>query len=149
MPDPLPGNTPQLRCLVLEDSAHDQELIRRAMRGARLNAEIDFVSTIRTAREALSSGHGRYSAILCDNSLPDGSGSEFAGELAGSPDLADVPIVIVSGWPSPFMWDKARAAGLCVIDKTDDPMRKLRDFFRESVGDLVTRRIAGPARRTA
>ncbi len=147
MPDPTPREGPQLRCLVLEDSAHDQEMIRRAMRGARVEAEIDFVSTIETARKALS--QSRYSAILCDNSVPDGSGSEFAGELAGEPDLSDVPIVIVSGWPSPFMWDKARAAGLCVIDKTDDPMRKLRDFFRESVGDMITQRVAGPMRRSA
>lgn len=147
MSDPTPRDGPQLRCLVLEDSAHDQEMIRRAMRGARLDAEIDFVSTIETARKALS--ECRYSAILCDNSLPDGSGSEFANQLAGDPDLSDVPIVIVSGWPSPFMWDKAHAAGLCVIDKTDDPMRKLRDFFRESVGNLITRRVAGPMRRSA
>ncbi len=147
MPFPMPVNAPQLRYLVLEDSRHDQEMIRRAMRGARLDAQIDFVSTIKTAREALS--QARYSAILCDNSLPDGSGSEFASELAQQSDLSDVPIVIVSGWPSPFMWDKARAAGLCVIDKTDDPMRKLRDFFRETVGDRITRRVAGPLRRSA
>ncbi|MBY5989562.1 Response regulator receiver domain protein [Roseovarius sp. THAF8] len=147
MPDPTPFEGPRLRCLVLEDSAHDQEMIRRAMRGARVEAEIDFVPTIETARKALS--RSQYSAILCDNSVPDGSGSEFAGELAGAPELSDVPIVIVSGWPSPFMWDKARAAGLSVIDKTDDPMRKLRDFFRECVGDMITQRVAGPMRRSA
>lgn len=137
----------RLRFLVLEDSAHDQEMIRRAMRGARLDAEIEFVSTIATARKALS--QGRYAVILCDNSLPDGSGSEFASELAGVPDLSDVPIAIVSGWPSPFMWDKARAAGLSVIDKTDDPMRKLRDFFRDSAGRRISRRFSGDERRSA
>ena len=147
MPFPNPRGETQIRCLVLEDSAHDQEMIRRAMRGARLEAEVDFVSTIALARKALT--QGRYSAIVCDNSLPDGSGSEFASELAGQSELSNVPIAIVSGWPSPFMWDKARAAGLCLIDKTDDPMRKLRDFFRESTGRCITRRVAGTARQSA
>lgn len=138
---------PRLRCLVLEDSAHDQEMIRRAMRGARLDADIEFVSTIATARKALQ--HGRFSAILCDNSLPDGSGSEFASELAGQPEMAHVPIAIVSGWPSPFMWDKARAAGLNVIDKTNEPMLKLRDFFRESAGQKIEARRGASLRKTA
>ena len=147
MPHPTPHGDRRLRCLVLEDSAHDQEMIRRAMRGARLDAEIEFVSTIATARKALSAGH--FSVILCDNSLPDGSGSEFASELAGVPDLSDVPIAIVSGWPSPFMWDKARASGLSVIDKTDDPMRKLRDFFRDSARRRTARRLGVEAWRSA
>ncbi|MEO1139766.1 MAG: response regulator [Pseudomonadota bacterium] len=131
------------RCLVLEDSMQDQEMIRRAMRGARIDVDLDFVTTINGARKSLR--EKTFSAILCDNSVPDGSGSEFARELAAEPELMGTPIAIVSGWPSPFMWDKARQAGLKVIDKTDEPMIKLRDFFRHNFRNsdpMTTRRRA-------
>jgi len=115
-------------CLIVEDSHHDQEMIRRAMRGARVEANLIFVSTISEARAALKKG--LFDLILVDNSLPDGRGSDFARELAERAGFRNTPIVIVSGWPSPFMWDKARESGLVVIDKTDQPMLSLRDMFR-------------------
>ncbi|WP_167853578.1 response regulator [Roseovarius aestuariivivens] len=120
-----------MRCLVVEDSRHDQEMIRRALRGARVNAEMTCVGTLADARKVLK--NETFDMILVDNSLPDGRGSDFARDLAGRDGFRRTPIVIVSGWPSPFMWDKARESGLAVIDKTDEPILRLRDMFRRSL----------------
>jgi len=53
----------KIYCLVVEDSAHDQEMIRRAMRGARLNAEIEFAPTLACGRKAMAST--QLSITLC------------------------------------------------------------------------------------
>ena len=118
-----------LPCLVIEDDITDQKMVRRAFSGARVPAELVFVETISEARRALT--QKRFSMVLCDNGLPDGCGSQFAQELTAHPEMDGTHVVIVSGWPSPFMWSKARRAGLQVIDKNDNAMRKLRDLFRD------------------
>ncbi|MFD1156555.1 response regulator [Roseovarius aestuarii] len=120
--------TRQLRCLVIEDSQHDQLMIKRAIASAGVDAAVDVADTLDEARHFLTAK--RYSIILCDNSLPDGNGADFAQELADEPKYRNTSIVIVSGWPSPFMWAKAKAAGLRVIDKNDQPQAKLSQVFK-------------------
>ena len=58
--------------------------------------------------------------ILLDNNLPDGLGANFAVELSHDPAFSKIPVIMVSDWPSPFMWAKATAAGvLHVVNKSD------------------------------
>lgn len=115
--------TEMTRCLVIEDNLLDQKMIQRSFAGARVSVELEFATTLRAAQRLLATN--RFSIILCDNNLPDGNGTDFAKELAEDPKYRGVRIVIVSGWPSPFMWDKAKMAGLQVIDKNDQPQVKL------------------------
>ena len=122
----------KMNCLVIEDSLFDQKMIKRAVAGARIEADLAFADTLDAARHALASN--RFSIILCDNNLPDGNGSDFAQELSREPKFRDASIVIISGWPSPFMWAKARAAGLQVIDKNDQPQIKLLEIFKRKLG---------------
>ncbi|WP_299847535.1 response regulator [uncultured Roseovarius sp.] len=124
--------TQKMNCLVIEDSLFDQKMIKRAVAGARISADLAFADTLDAARHALA--RNRYSIILCDNNLPDGNGSDFAQELSREPKFRDVAIVIISGWPSPFMWAKARAAGLQVIDKNDQPQTKVLEIFKRKLG---------------
>lgn len=117
----------KLKCLAIEDSLVDQKMMKRALLGSHVDLDLDFAGTLDRARAALETG--RFSVILCDNNLPDGSGAEFAQELASDPDYRDTAIILVSGWPSPFMWAKARAAGVQIIDKNDQPQLKLLEIF--------------------
>ena len=127
-----PNNAgPKARCLVIEDSQFDQQMIERAMASARVHAEIAYADTLEKACNALSKNS--FALIVMDNKLPDGNGADFAQQLALDPGFRGVPIVIVSGWPSPFMWDKAKAAGLHIIDKNDEPQPKLRDYFKRKL----------------
>lgn len=121
-----------MKCLVIEDSIVDQKIVRRAILGAHPDAEIDVVDTLEAAQHALNARP--YSMILCDNNLPDGNGAEFAEALAHDPVYRNTPIVIVSGWPSPFMWAKAKAAGIQVIDKNDQMMQRLRQLVNRVRG---------------
>lgn len=120
------------KCLVIEDSTFDQRMIQRMIRGAGVDAEVLFASTLSAARRSLA--QHRFSMILCDNNLPDGNGTDFAQQLSNDPGYYDTPIVIVSGWPSPFMWAKAKAAGLPIIDKNDQLQARLAEFFRRRFG---------------
>lgn len=109
---------PRPKCLIVEDDEFDRLMMFRTAKTAMNNVVITAVTSLVAARQVLMAGPA--SLILLDNSLPDGKGSDFALELAQSPSLAETPIIIVSDWPSPFMWDKASAAGVRrVVTKSD------------------------------
>ena len=104
--------------LIVEDSLFDQERITRVLNRNYRNANIQYASTLEAARALLETHE--FSMILLDNNLPDGTGANFVLELAKKPDLADVPVIIISDWPSPFMWHKAQTAGVKFVLKKDD-----------------------------
>ncbi|WP_187431933.1 hypothetical protein ROLI_037680 [Roseobacter fucihabitans] len=105
-------------CLVVEDNLFDQERIKRIMDKSFQGVFVAIVSTIEQAR--LHMARYQTSMILLDNNLPDGTGANFAIELAKVPEFAEIPIIMVSDWPSPFMFDKAESAGVIhVVNKSD------------------------------
>lgn len=106
------------KCLIVEDSTFDQRMMMRAVQAMDRSMDVEVVSSISEARAALELGG--VAIILLDNNLPDGKGANFALELADSPRLGRIPIIIVSDWPSPFMWQKAQLAGVRqVVNKAD------------------------------
>lgn len=105
-------------CLIVEDSAFDREKLTRVMKRTRERMRIELAPDLQTARRALEKEG--MSLILLDNNLPDGLGADFAQELAKDPRHADIPVIVVSDWPSPFMWEKAASAGVAyVLSKTE------------------------------
>jgi len=112
-------------CLIVEDSDFDRERMSRVVRKSRSDIQISEAPTLSIARETLEKGG--ISLILLDNHLPDGLGAEFAQELAQNPDCASIPIIIVSDWPTPFMWEKAASAGVIyVLNKSEFDARYMR-----------------------
>jgi response regulator RpfG family c-di-GMP phosphodiesterase len=105
-----PRRKPRQSCLVIEDSHFDQKRISRALEHGCQHLDLIFADTIAAAREHLAKTPVQM--ILLDNHLPDGVGADFAIELSNDPKHSKKPIVMVSDWPSPFMWDKANAAGV-------------------------------------
>ncbi|MFK7878645.1 response regulator [Roseobacter sp.] len=115
-------------CLVVEDNVFDQERIKRIMDKSFQGVFVAMASTIEAARQHME----RYqtSIILLDNNLPDGTGANFAIELAENPEFAKIPIVMVSDWPTPFMFDKAQSAGVIhVVNKSDFGARYIHAAF--------------------
>ncbi len=103
-------------CLIVEDSVFDSEKMSRVVNQSSKSMAVRIASTLQAAREMLAEAAPTF--ILLDNNLPDGLGANFALELAQDERLATIPIVMVSDWPSPFMWEKAQSAGvLHVVDK--------------------------------
>lgn len=105
-------------CLIVEDSTFDQQKLTRVMRKSRHVMHLEVTATLKEARKALA--RDKAALILLDNNLPDGLGADFALELARDPTLADIPVIMISDWPSPFMWEKAASAGVVyVLNKTE------------------------------
>lgn len=105
-------------CLIIEDSEFDQLMMTRVIGRLRGRMRVKVASSLQAAREALA--QGEVSLILLDNNLPDGIGANFAIELASDPKHSQTPVIMVSDWPTPFMWEKAAAAGvLYVVNKAE------------------------------
>ena len=105
------------KCLLIEDSDFDQRRIARIL-ACGMQVELTIAKDIEDARAALTGQ--RFDLILLDNALPDGLGVDFAHEIRDKPGHARVPIVMISDFPSPFMYDKAMAAGVTKVLGKDE-----------------------------
>ena len=115
-------------CLIVEDSTFDQQMMRRAVGKTQEDIRVSVVPTIDAARRALA--RDDVSFILLDNNLPDGKGANFALELSEHASYSRIPIMIVSDWPSPFMFQKAELAGVSrVVNKSEFGPALLREAF--------------------
>lgn len=120
-------------CLIVEDSEFDREKLRRILANAYRGMRVEFAPSIEAARRALAKGD--KALILLDNNLPDGLGANFALELACDDRHSRTPVIMVSDWPSPFMWEKAASAGvLYVVNKSDFDARYIATALREFHG---------------
>ena len=118
-------------CLIIEDSKFDQLRLTRMINKSVADMQIYVATTLREARLLLA--ENRISMILLDNNLPDGLGADFAIELADLKIFSHIPVVMVSDWPSPFMWEKAATAGvLHVVNKSEFGLDYLMDALRHA-----------------
>jgi CheY-like chemotaxis protein len=116
-------------CLIVEDSAFDQQMMARVVGRAGPKMNVKVATTLQSARRALAAG--KISLILLDNNLPDGIGAEFAIELAADPELTNIPVIMMSDWPTPFMWQKAASAGvLYVVNNAEFDVRYVDQALR-------------------
>ena len=118
-------------CLIVEDSQFDQQMMTRVIAKSTGQMRVQVASTLQAARLALA--ESRVALILLDNNLPDGLGANFALELARDAKLSSIPVILVSDWPSPFMWEKAASAGVTyVLNKTDFNTRYVNAALQKS-----------------
>ncbi|MEM9968220.1 MAG: response regulator [Pseudomonadota bacterium] len=118
-------------CLIVEDSDFDCQRMTRIIRKYRRKMRVAAVPTLAKARETLMEEPVRL--ILLDNNLPDGVGADFAVALSRSKQFSDIPIIIVTDWPSPFMWEKAAAAGVrYVLNKGEFDARYLHAVLKDA-----------------
>ncbi len=119
-------------CLIVEDSQFYQQMMTRVVIRAGGKMQVKVAPTLKSARIALDAGE--ISLILLDNNLPDGIGAEFALELAANPKHARIPVIMVSDWPTPFIWEKAASAGvLYVVNKADFGVRYVEQALRNGL----------------
>ncbi|MDU9005212.1 response regulator [Sedimentitalea todarodis] len=115
-------------CLIVEDSERDQQMLRRAVRYAQRDIRVQIANTLKDARRALIKLP--VSLILMENTLPDGRGVELALELSQHARFRCIPVIIATDWPSPFMWHKAKQAGVRhVVAKADFGPALIRDVL--------------------
>ncbi|EPX82164.1 response regulator [Salipiger mucosus] len=120
-------------CLIVEDTETDRAMMRRIFLRQWPKIPLVFATTLSEARRVL--GEERVAMIFLDNALPDGRGADFAAELAAAPAYRRLPVVVVSDWPSPFMYAKARAANVIEIwTKSDFTPPSVQRVVRQHVG---------------
>ena len=94
--------------LYVEDDPVNVEVMR-AVLGAREAIELQVAATLAEARTALRSR--RPQLALLDMHLPDGDGDELLRWLRAEPDLAALPVLVVSADAQEQGLARARAAG--------------------------------------
>jgi two-component system KDP operon response regulator KdpE len=89
-------------------------------------------ATLKEARQALASH--RPSVVLLDVKLPDGSGLDLLDDLASTPGLEEVPVVVLSG-VAPTSNDRPR--GDRVVEWLIKPFaeRELLRALRDAMAD--------------
>ncbi|MFW2587404.1 response regulator [Sagittula sp. SSi028] len=98
------------RCLIVDDQEFDRRMMRRVLAKECPDVPLVVARNLEEARARLKDGD--VSIVFLDNALPDGFGVDFVQEMVQSRDWKGVPVVIVSDFPSPFMYAKARAANV-------------------------------------
>ncbi len=116
-------------CLLIEDSNFDQRRVVRMLHGSG-PVDLAIASTVEQARKELT--RSSFDLIILDNALPDGLGVDFALELRRIARYRDLPILIASDFPSPFMFDKAVAARVRrVLTKSELRVSHIREIWNE------------------
>jgi len=129
-----------LQILVVEDSPSDARLIREALRETAVEVQI---TVARDGVEAMDSLNGggktpadRPDLILLDLNLPRKNGREVLAEIKSSPDLRQIPVLVMTS--SRADEDVARAYSLnanCYIVKPHElseyvrVIRAIEDFW--------------------
>ncbi|MEP4195078.1 MAG: response regulator [Aliishimia sp.] len=113
----VPSRYAHVKCLLVEDSEFDQRRIRRILEQAGI-VHLEIVTSLSEARHHLS--RMPVDLILMDNGLPDGTGVDLALELKQWPALAKIPVILISDWPTPFMFDKALVAKVHHVLRKDE-----------------------------
>ncbi|MEM7520873.1 MAG: response regulator [Pseudomonadota bacterium] len=133
-------------CLIVEDSEVDQIKMTRIVRRSPYGLTPIIAASLDAARKALQ--EATPVLILLDNNLPDGLGANFAKEVRAVPQWSRLPIVIVSDWPSPFMWEKAAAARVSyVLSKADFDGRYVRAALMGETDPFLKPQIYSEQRR--
>lgn len=97
-------------CLIVDDVEFDRRMMRRVFSKQCPNIPLVVARNLTEARQRMK--EKTVSILFLDNALPDGMGVDFVAELSEDQDLRRVPVVIVSDFPSPFMYAKAKAANV-------------------------------------
>ncbi|MFK7876435.1 MAG: response regulator [Paracoccaceae bacterium] len=135
---------PMARCLLVEDSEFDQKRIERTISGLG-SIDLEIASTLRDARRMMTSRV--YDLVLLDNQLPDGLGVNFASELRSFKGCAHTPVLMISDYPTPFMYHKASDARVNMVLAKDEfrpsHVRDALHFGRMKARHLLPERLSG------
>ena len=116
----------EIQILLVEDNPGDVRLTKEALRGARVTNELHVVGDGEEAiaflnRQGVHEDAPRPDIVLLDLNLPRLDGSEVLAQIKSDPDLAKIPIIVLTS--SSAEADIQRAYALhanCFISKPVD-----------------------------
>ncbi|WP_323770209.1 response regulator [Antarctobacter sp.] len=119
-------------CLIVDDVEFDRRMMRRVMAKYCPDMPLIIARNLGEARVRLREKN--VSILFLDNALPDGMGVDFLSEMSSDKKLRTVPVIIVSDFPTPFMYAKAQAANVCEVWSK-------REFVGPSVRRVVQKHV--------
>jgi two-component system, cell cycle response regulator DivK len=110
----------RVRALVIEDDPHVAQLLREILTGHGHDvAQVEDGALAASAVRAL-----RPDVVVLDLGLPAVHGFDVLDDIKGDPDVAHIPVVVVTAWYTPNLEGRARAIGAAaVIGKPFDVRR--------------------------
>ena len=124
---------PSLKCMIVDDSEVDRMLMERVLAKQSRKLDLRVATSLDEARQIMREDGIRL--IFLDNSLPDGNGADFLPEISDYCERNHASVIMVSDWPSPFMFAKAKARNVREIWEK-------REFTFEAVGRILRERMA-------
>lgn len=134
----------EVYCLLVEDSKFDQRRVTRLLSDAG-PLQVAIAETIAEAKTYLNKY--KFDLLVLDNALPDGLGVDFAQTLRTDHRHAKLPILMVSDFPSPFVYDKATAARIAMVLGKDEVQPKHIRQVCKLRGKAAPSRFRRPAER--
>lgn len=104
---------PENTCLIVDDVEFDRRMMRRVLAKHCPHIAMAVARDLSEARQKLK--ESEFAIVFLDNALPDGMGVDFLQEMVTDEALRHIPVVIVSDFPTPFMYAKAKAANVCAV----------------------------------
>lgn len=139
------GDAERRVILLVEDNPDDMELTRIAMADAGVDADLEWVTDGREAlaflqRQGPHASAPRPDLVLLDLNLPQLDGRDLLGIVKGDPDLAAIPIVVLTTSVDDHdVFEAYRAHANAFISKPADfdryvqALRALQDFWFSAV----------------
>jgi CheY-like chemotaxis protein len=124
---------PRPKILLVDD---DQAVLRVLAAGLGRDYELSFASDAVTAISVAR--RERPDLILLDYRLPGGDGALVIDRLRAFGDLAYIPIVLMSGWESPWSWEQLLELELAFIPKPFE-----LDVLRIEIERMIPAKVAG------
>ncbi|OGB06457.1 MAG: hypothetical protein A3E25_00410 [Burkholderiales bacterium RIFCSPHIGHO2_12_FULL_69_20] len=117
-----------MRILYVEDNPRDTDLVRRALARSEPQPQLDIVTTLAEARDALRATEPRHDVLLTDLNLPDGHGIDLVVELRAQ--ALPLAVVALTGQGDEALVMSALKAG------ADDYLAKADGFEARVAGTL-------------
>ena len=104
---------PVIRVLVIEDDDMDQEVLLDHLKRANLRDHILFTSDSRKAVELLMRTdkleiRSKLCAVFLDLRMPGISGIEILRLIRSTPEIASLPVIVMTGLTDPKLLDECR-----------------------------------------
>ena len=131
--EPTPAGTGQHLVLVVDDDAAQRDLLTRFLE--REGFAVQTAADGRTGIELARAAHPR--AILLDVMMPHMDGWSVLGALKADPDLATIPVVMVTFVNEPGLGESLGAAETVLKPVEWDRLKSVMERFHGDAGDIL------------